>query len=233
MTIAPDPRVILIADGFTNDDVARKTIEAVEAGIRWVQLRDHQAKLDDFADAAIRLVDRIREAAPGTRISINRRLDVADSLNVFFHTGHSGPAIRDARLKFSKPVIPGQLRMAGPGEARCDGGRGVIIGYSSHSVQEALEAVKEGADYLFFSPVFPTSSKPGHPGTGLEALALCCKAVAPVPVYALGGITPDRVNACMNNGAQGVAVLSGILKSDAISESVAAYTVRRPGGTSP
>lgn len=200
----PDPRVILIADRFTNDGVARKTIEAVEAGIRWVQLRDHQADVDTFTVSARNLVKQIQHEAPSTIISINRRLEVAVELGLSFHTSSRGPSISEAK-KLT--------------------GTDVWVGFSCHSINESEEAVREGADYIFFSPVFPTSSKPGHPGTGLEALALCCKAVAPVPVYALGGITPDRVNACMNNGVQGVAVISGILKSNTIPETVASYTV--------
>nr|WP_243664820.1 thiamine phosphate synthase [Rhodothermus marinus] len=85
-----------------------------------------------------------------------------------------------------------------------------MLGYSAHDLDAARRAADEGADYLLFSPVFPTASKSGVPAVGLEALAAVCRAV-PIPVLALGGITPERVSACLQQGAHGVAVVSAIL----------------------
>ncbi len=197
-------RIILIAERFTEDAIALKTIAAVGAGIRWVQLRDHHADVDAFMVSARNLVKQIQQKAPDTCISINRRLEVAVELGLSFHTSVKGPSIGKAKKMLASDAL---------------------LGFACHSTNEAEAAVKEGADYVFFSPIYPTLSKPGHPGAGLKALAACCSAVSPAPVYALGGITPDRGNACMNNGAHGVAVISGILKSDTIPETVASYTV--------
>lgn len=210
----PDPKVILIADRFTEDEIAEKTLEAVEAGIRWVHLRDHRAGADAFKVSAGNLVRQIRNRAPEAIISINRRLDVAVACGLSFHTSALGPSIGEAKKQLLSDMH---------------------LGYSCHSEAEARQAVKEGADYIYCSPVFPTASKPGHTGTGLDALSSCCTAVWPVPVYALGGITPDRVNACLENGAHGVAVMSGIFTSNAIPQTVAAYTAeasRRDATTS-
>ena len=182
------PRLILIADRFADDAIAEKTLRAVEAGVRWVHLRDHGARDEAFRRQAARLVEALRRTSPETIITINRRLDVAAELRTAFHTGAQGAGIKAARR-----VLPS----------------GAAVGYSAHDVDEALRAVRAGADYLFLSPIFPTTSKPGHPGIGLDALRQVCDAV-PIPVYALGGVTPGRVSECRDAGAYGVATLSGI-----------------------
>jgi thiamine-phosphate pyrophosphorylase len=59
--------------------------------------------------------------------------------------------------------------------------------------------------------VFSTGSKPGHPGAGVDALARLAEIVAPVPVFAIGGFTPERAASALGAGAHGVAVRSAIL----------------------
>ena len=181
------PRLILIADGFATKDLLSKVDEAIGAGIKWIHLRDHKADYEVFSRKA---EEYIRQAPSIIRISINRRLYEARSLGSHFHTSARGPSIREARNEL---------------------GKSKLIGYSAHSLEEAQRAKEEGADYIFFSPIFPTPSKPNHPGVGLEALAHICQKLAPLPVYALGGITPDKVQSCFQAGAYGVATLSGIL----------------------
>jgi thiamine-phosphate diphosphorylase len=85
------------------------------------------------------------------------------------------------------------------------------VGASVHSLLAARRAVDAGADFLVFGPVFDPGSKPGH-GVGLEALAQIA-ACAGRPVLAVGGVRPDRVAACRAAGAQGVAVVSGVLRA--------------------
>lgn len=181
------PRLILIADGFATEDLLEKVDEAIGAGIKWVHLRDHKADYEKFSGRAEQY---IRQSPSIIRYSINRRLYEARSLGCHFHTSARGPSIREARNEL---------------------GTSKLIGYSAHTLEEAERAKEEGADYIFFSPIFPTSSKPNHPGVGLEVLSHICKRLAPLPVYALGGITPDKVESCFGAGAYGVATLSGIL----------------------
>jgi thiamine-phosphate pyrophosphorylase len=90
-------------------------------------------------------------------------------------------------------------------------------------LDEALQAKRDGVDYLVFSPVFPTSSKPDHPGAGLMALRAVCERAAPLPVMALGGVTPEGTGDCLDTGASGVAVLSGILAAADPPQAVRAY----------
>jgi thiamine monophosphate synthase len=68
---------------------------------------------------------------------------------------------------------------------------------------------------VVFGPIFPTASKPGHPGVGLEALEEVVSSV-PIPVYALGGVTPERVPQIADTGAHGVAGISVFEREDGL-----------------
>jgi len=83
-----------------------------------------------------------------------------------------------------------------------------LIGRSVHSLAEAVAAADEGAaDYLIFGTVYETSSKPGRPVAGVAELASVA-AATPLPVLAIGGITPARIEEVMAAGASGVAGIS-------------------------
>lgn len=90
--------------------------------------------------------------------------------------------------------------------------RFLIIGCSTHSVDEALEAQSLGATYITAGHVFQTNCKKGVPPRGLSYLKEVCSTVS-IPVYALGGI--DRINAsqCLEAGAAGVCMMSPFMKS--------------------
>ena len=181
------PRVILIADQFTEESTRAKALDAVESGIMWVHLRDHVADDASFNEQARSIQQKVDSQ---TVLTINRRLAVADALGMHFHTSALGPGIAEARKVLGKDRV---------------------VGFSAHSREEAVMASEQGADYITYSPIFPTKSKEGHPGHGLERLRDVCDAVAPLPVFALGGITSERVASCKTAGAYGVAVISGIL----------------------
>jgi len=202
MVALPYPRLALIADGFTSDARAHRAVEAVEAGVRWIHLRDHEARPEAFATAAHALSDRLRAAAGDVTVTVNSRVEVADALGGGAHVGRRGPSVRETRERL---------------------GAEALIGYSAHERVEAEGERTQGVDYYFFSPVFPTSSKPGQPPTGIGPLRAFCRAAAPVPVLALGGITPDRVSVCREAGARGVAVLSGIMNVNAPRAAARAY----------
>lgn len=85
-----------------------------------------------------------------------------------------------------------------------------VVGVSVHSVSEAEQAVRCGATYLTAGHVFPTDCKKGVPARGLDFLRAVCRAV-PIPVYAIGGITPENAASCLSAGAAGVAVMSGVM----------------------
>lgn len=82
-----------------------------------------------------------------------------------------------------------------------------LVGRSVHSVEGALEAESEGADFVIFGPVWPTASHPGSAPAGLEALAAVARAVR-IPVVAIGGVTEARIAECRAAGAAGHASIS-------------------------
>ncbi len=196
-----NPSVILLADGFTDPDRSATAFRAIRAGVEWIHLRDHEASDEAFRAGAERFMDRIRQQHLGVRVSVNSWLHVAEALGAGYHGG---------------------VRGASPEEARERLGSEATIGYSAHEASDVTGPIRKVVDYFFYSPIFPTRSKPGHPGVGLKALAeVCTQSV--VPVYALGGITPDRVEACMEAGATGVSVLSGMMEANDAAEAARAY----------
>ena len=208
--------VILIADGFAGGGermsgaaVQLRTLDALRGAPLWVHLRDHGVDADTFREAAGPFVKRIRAVQPIGLVSVNTHLDIAEEFGTAIHVGQRGPSVAEARQRL---------------------GEDATVSASVHTIEEAKEAVEQGAGTVLFSPVFPTDSKPGHPGMGLAALRACCEAVPEAHVAALGGITPDRMSPCLKAGALTVAVLSGILYASRPSEAAARYHahLRRP-----
>ena len=89
----------------------------------------------------------------------------------------------------------------------------LYVGCSVHSLDAAQKREIEGADFVTYSPIYPTASKPGYgPTVGVACLAEVAETVK-IPVFALGGITPARVTECLAVGAFGVAVMSGVMSA--------------------
>ena len=86
-----------------------------------------------------------------------------------------------------------------------------LVGTSAHSASELAEAAALGADYATLSPIFATACKPGVAPLGTAALAAACKA-SPLPVFALGGIGMDKLDACIEAGAAGCCIMSELMR---------------------
>lgn len=82
-----------------------------------------------------------------------------------------------------------------------------LCGQSAHTKEEAHQSVAIGMDYIYFSPVFPTTCKLDVPAKGLQALADICQAIE-IPVLALGGVTHSNIQKVLQAGAQGYAAIS-------------------------
>ncbi|MCE2403402.1 thiamine phosphate synthase [Candidatus Poribacteria bacterium] len=86
-----------------------------------------------------------------------------------------------------------------------------LIGCSIHGVDAAKKRETQGADFITYSPIYPTASKLGYgPSVGVANLEKLVKQIK-LPVFALGGITPARAGECLETRAAGVAVMSGIM----------------------
>jgi len=99
-------------------------------------------------------------------------------------------------------------------EARSILGQHVLVGRSTHSVAQAQAALAEGADYIGFGPLFPTPTKKGRPGIGLENIGIVEEAVGyAIPVFCIGGIKPGNLAEVKAAGAKRVVVVSHLLQT--------------------
>ena len=96
---------------------------------------------------------------------------------------------------------------------RQSGGEGAVplVGASAHSAAEIAGAAALGADYATLSPIFATTCKPGAVPLGIAALAAVCQK-SPIPIFALGGIGRDKLNACIEAGAAGCCMMSALMR---------------------
>ena len=107
----------------------------------------------------------------------------------------------------------GVLREWRAASGRQSGGEGAVplVGASAHSAAEIDEAAALGADYATLSPIFATTCKPGAVPFGIAALAAVCQK-SPIPIFALGGIGRDKLDACIEAGAAGCCMMSALMR---------------------
>ncbi len=102
--------------------------------------------------------------------------------------------------------------------ARAKAGAGRIIGRSTHSVEQALAARDEGADYLGFGPIFATPTKPDYTPIGLEDIARVHTEVTDRPIFCIGGVKLDNLPRILDAGARRVVIVSGLLLADDVAD---------------
>ncbi len=175
--------------GRSHEEVARA---ALAGGATLLQLRDKQASARSLVETARRLVALARPE--GIPVVVNDRVDVALAAGADgVHVGEEDLAVADAR------------RILGPHG---------VVGASAGTVEEAVRAQREGADYVGVGPVFPTGTKPdAGAAIGLEGLSRIAGAVR-IPVVGIGGITPDNAAEVVRAGAAGVAVISAVADAE-------------------
>ena len=181
------PRLLAISDRATLPGrLPFRTIpawirELATAGVDALQIREK-----DLEDRDLYGLVRIARSLlpPGTLLLVNGRVDVA------LAAGADGAHLPADGV----PLAPLRRRF----------GAGVILGRSTHSVSEVEEALRDGADFVAFGPVYATPSKERFgPPMGLDELARA--AAVGIPVYALGGVTLERFEEVAAAGAAGVA----------------------------
>lgn len=184
-------RLLLVTDRTLVSD--RSFPEAIQqslqAGLPAVQLRERDLPTRDLLGVA-QEIHRLT-SSKSVPLLINDRVDLALALQ-----------LEGVHLRASSLSVSAARRLLGPHR---------LLGVSTHSVEEVRRAQVDGADYVVVGPVFDTPSKRafGAP-LGLSRLADACGAVS-IPVFAIGGITADRIAEVREAGAWGVAMIGGIL----------------------
>lgn len=187
-------QLYLITDrrGTRGRDLVEVVAECVEAGARMVQVREKDLHGADLLALCRPLREVTRRA--GARLFVNSDVDVACEV------GADGVHRPHALV-----ILP-------------EDAPGLALGVSVHQVDEAIEAEEDGAEFVVFGPIYDTPSKrPWGAPQGVDPLERVVEAVG-IPVFAVGGITPERVPEVRKTGAAGVAVISAILGADSPGE---------------
>lgn len=189
------PRLLVILDEVEGGhDVLTIARGALAAGARMLLYRVPGKRVCDYIEVAREVASLA--ASYDALFLTHDRLDVALALGADgTHLPGYGMCGKDARRVF---------------------GQGKILGKSLHVVSEFEDREQAVAlTYATLSPVYLTSSKPGYgPALGVGVLGEAAKLAPEVKVFALGGVTPRRVGACLDAGAYGVAVMGGISHAD-------------------
>ncbi len=192
-------------------DLCRVLESAVACGIRLFQYRNTTGSMRDACARAKAL--RAVATRRGAWLMVNNRCDVA--LAAAADGVHLGQA--DLPLALARTIM----------------GRDRIIGISTHRPEEVREATLGGADYLGYGPVFPSTTKDNHePAVGLAGLR-AIRSLTPLPVFAIGGMTPDVLRGIVAAGADGVAVASAVLNSSQIERTMRDMVSQFPAASSP
>ncbi len=171
---------------------AEQVSKLIAGGASLIQLREKRLPAGKFFSEAGKALQVSREH--GARIIINDRVDLALAL------GADG-------VHLGQDDLP-------PAAARRLLGEGAIIGFSTHNLKQALEALKLPVDYLAAGPIFSTSSKANpDPPIGLEGLREIREAIGAFPLVAIGGITANNAAGVTDAGADAVAVISALVSA--------------------
>ena len=171
-------------------DIARVAETLVQGDVDLIQLRGKETSLDQLVDLA-RGLHQITSPA-SIPLIVNDHAEVAREVPVEgVHVGQEDDSIAVARAKVGRPIL---------------------VGKSTHGLEQARAAQSEGADYIGFGPIFPTPTKPDYTPIGLADIGQVHADVS-LPIFCIGGIKMDNLVPLIAAGARRVAIVSGLLKA--------------------
>jgi thiamine-phosphate pyrophosphorylase len=174
-------------------NLARVAEQMIEGGVDLIQLRGKGKSLDELVGHAAKLHELT--ARSSTPLIVNDHAEIASRIPVEgVHAGQDDDSIEVARRK---------------------AGRSVLIGKSTHSLEQALAAQREGADYIGFGPIFATPTKPDYAPIGLADIRRVHAEVS-LPIFCIGGINIDNLQSVIDAGAKRVVMVSALLKAHSI-----------------
>lgn len=184
---------------WLNGETLYEQVEkAIKGGVTFVQLREKNLDGESFLDEALEIQKLCKKY--NIPFIINDNVEISRTIN-------------------ADGVHVGQSDMKA-GNVRAILGEDKILGVSAQTVEQALIAEKEGADYLGVGAVFPTGSKADADDVSYETLKAICEAVS-IPVVAIGGIGLGNILKLTGTGICGVAVISAIFATDNIQKATA------------
>lgn len=186
-------RLYLVTDSTDKDE--REFLSALEAaiqgGVSFVQIREKTKTTREYMDLVTKALAITRKH--GVPLIVDDRVDIALATDADgVHLGQDDMPVAIAR------------RILGSGK---------IIGATTKTVDQALLAYKEGADYLGVGAIYPTTTKVKTILTSVETLNDICSAV-PIPVNAIGGLNKDNLHVLKGSPIAGICVVSAIMKAD-------------------
>jgi thiamine-phosphate pyrophosphorylase len=184
-------------------DPAALTRELIAGGVDIIQVRAKDKSHPELVELALAVI--------GAASAQNVPVIVNDDLEAAFEAGADGVHLGQEDWA----AIPREQRVERLANVR-------IVGISTHSLEQALAAERDGADYIGVGPVFATATKPGAKPVGVELVREVAARVA-TPFFAIGGITLDNVDQVLDAGAKRVAVVSAILKAADVKKAAAAF----------
>jgi thiamine-phosphate pyrophosphorylase len=177
--------------GYVEESEADRVVEQmIEGGVDLIQLRGKAKSIAQLAEYAARL-HNLTARSP-TPLIVNDHAEIATRVPVEgIHVGQDDDSIEMARRK---------------------AGRKIVIGKSTHSVEQALAARRDGADYIGFGPIFATPTKPDYRPVGLSDIGRI-HAEVDLPIFCIGGINVDNLQSVIDAGAKRVVMVSALLKA--------------------
>jgi thiamine-phosphate pyrophosphorylase len=188
---------------IAEDSLERMAAQLCEGGVDIVQLRAKGRDECAIEEMANRVAPILRDA--GVPFIINDFPELVPSIGADgAHVGQDDFSVADARWRAGR-ALAGEVPLP-------------IIGKSTHSVEQAVAAAAEGADYIGFGPLFPTPTKAGRAAIGMGDIARVHELVS-VPIFCIGGVKLENLAEVIAAGARRVVIVSGILQA----RDVAAY----------
>ena len=177
-------------DFLMGRDPIKMVADQIKGGADIIQLREKD--MPKREKLGLGLAIRKVTTQEGVLFIVNDDIDLAQILDADgVHLGQD-----DIPIKYARPLLKDK-----------------IIGISTHSLDQAREAIDSGADYIGIGPVFKTGTKiKADPVVGID-LILTVKALSPIPVIAIGGIGEKNIDLLVRRGIKRVAIISDILSS--------------------
>lgn len=193
-----DCSLYLVTDstGFEEKEFLRRVEEACIGGVTLIQLREKDISGREYLNLAI----KVKEITDRYNIPliIDDRIDIAMAIDAAgVHVGQS-----DINVRYARKLL----------------GENKIVGATTKTIEQAKEAVGEGADYLGVGAIYPTTTKVTTVITEVSTLNNICE-VVDIPVVAIGGLNENNCDVLIGSKISGIAVVSAIMKAKDIKES--------------